>query len=160
MRRALTCPWTYVLSVAYSCMNCTLGRCAHFPSPLLWRDRTDDAGAKACRASCRRSSSRSGTRTRTRSSSPCRPCVPAVPFAVTDGASAQYAVALVFMTGMSTLSDRARSRGPFVAVVFALSALGWLILLVVEHNQRARYFATFLTVIGGISPPPHPSARR
>lgn len=27
--------------------------------------------------------------------------------------------------------------------------IGWLILLIVHHNQKARYFATFLVVIGG-----------
>lgn len=53
------------------------------------------------------------------------------------------------MTGVSAISDRIRSRGPFVALVFAVSSVGWIILLTVTGNQRARYFATFCVVIGG-----------
>lgn len=60
-----------------------------------------------------------------------------------------YAVALVFMTLISTLSDRMKSRGIFVMVVFTISSIGWIILLSVVHNQHARYFATFCVVIGG-----------
>jgi hypothetical protein len=53
------------------------------------------------------------------------------------------------MTGVAAISDRVRSRGPFVALVFAVSSVGWIILMVVVDNQRARYFATFCVVIGG-----------
>ncbi|EJD37819.1 MFS general substrate transporter [Auricularia subglabra TFB-10046 SS5] len=112
VRRAFTCPWTYVMSVAYSCMNCTLGSVSGFLPTIIKSLGHSNADAQLY----------------------------TVP---------PYAVALVFMTGMSAISDRLRSRGIFVAIVFTLSALGWLILLVVETNQRARYFATFLTVIGG-----------
>ncbi|KZV98263.1 MFS general substrate transporter [Exidia glandulosa HHB12029] len=112
VKRALTCPWSYVLSVAYSCMNCTLGSVSGFLPTIIKTMGYSNADAQL--------------------------------FTVPP-----YAVALVFMTLTSTASDKVRSRGPFVALVFSLSALGWLILLVVETNQRARYFATFLTVIGG-----------
>jgi hypothetical protein len=60
-----------------------------------------------------------------------------------------YAVALVFMTSVSAISDRMKSRGPFVILVFTISSVGWIILLTVVGNQHARYFATFCVVIGG-----------
>jgi len=60
-----------------------------------------------------------------------------------------YAVALVWMTLVSALSDRMKSRGIFVALVFAISSVGWIILLTVVTNNHARYFATFCIVIGG-----------
>ncbi|PVF99566.1 MFS general substrate transporter [Serendipita vermifera] len=60
-----------------------------------------------------------------------------------------YAVALVFMTLVAAISDRMRSRGPFVVLVFTISSVGWIILLTVVGNQHARYFATFCVVIGG-----------
>lgn len=60
-----------------------------------------------------------------------------------------YAVALVFMTLVSAISDRMRSRGIFVALVFTISSIGWIILLAVVDNNHARYFATFCIVIGG-----------
>jgi hypothetical protein len=46
-------------------------------------------------------------------------------------------------------SDRTRKRGPFVATVFILSLIGWIILLTVLHNNHARYFGCILIVIGG-----------
>jgi hypothetical protein len=60
-----------------------------------------------------------------------------------------YAVALVFMTFVSAISDRMKSRGPFIILVFTISSVGWIILLTVVRNQHARYFATFCVVIGG-----------
>jgi hypothetical protein len=53
------------------------------------------------------------------------------------------------MTLVATISDRLKSRGIPVIVVFTISSVGWIILLSVVHNQRARYFATFCVVIGG-----------
>ncbi|KAH8799261.1 MFS general substrate transporter [Flagelloscypha sp. PMI_526] len=60
-----------------------------------------------------------------------------------------YAVALVFMTLVASISDRLQSRGIPTASVFAISSIGWIILLTVEKNLHARYFATFCCVIGG-----------
>lgn len=60
-----------------------------------------------------------------------------------------YAVALVFMTSVAAISDRMKVRGPFVASVFTISSIGWIILLTVVQNQHARYFAVFCVVIGG-----------
>lgn len=61
-----------------------------------------------------------------------------------------YAVAFVFMFTIATISDKLSSRGLPVASVFIISSIGWIILLVVESNQHARYFATFCVVIGGV----------
>ncbi|KAH7096798.1 MFS general substrate transporter [Auriculariales sp. MPI-PUGE-AT-0066] len=112
VKRALTCPWTYIMSVSYSCMNCTLGSVSGFLPTIIKTMGYTNAEAQL--------------------------------FTVPP-----YAVALVFMTVTCAISDRVKARGPFVACVFTLSAIGWLILLTVHENQRARYFATFLTVIGG-----------
>ncbi|KAH9820744.1 major facilitator superfamily domain-containing protein [Melampsora americana] len=60
-----------------------------------------------------------------------------------------YAVALVFMISLSTISDKLSSRGFPIVSVFSISSIGWLILLLVETNQHVRYFATFCVVIGG-----------
>jgi len=60
-----------------------------------------------------------------------------------------YAVALVSMLILTSLSDHYRSRGIFVAIVFAISSLGWILLLGVVDNEHLRYFATFCIVIGG-----------
>lgn len=60
-----------------------------------------------------------------------------------------YAVAFVVMVIMTSISDRMQSRGIPTAIVFAISTVGWIILLVVEHNVHAKYFATFCIVIGG-----------
>ena len=59
-----------------------------------------------------------------------------------------YAVAAVFMILTSFLSDRFRCRGLFVSGAMMISCTGWIILLAVVDNQRARYFATFLLVMG------------
>lgn len=60
-----------------------------------------------------------------------------------------YAVAFVVMFIFNRASDRLQSRGIPCALVFLLSFIGWIILLGVHHNNHARYFATFLIVIGG-----------
>lgn len=62
-----------------------------------------------------------------------------------------YACAFVFMILTSFISDRIRCRGLFVGGVLMLSCTGWIILLAVVHNQHARYFATFLVVMGSFS---------
>jgi MFS family permease len=62
-----------------------------------------------------------------------------------------YACAAVFMILTSFLSDRTRCRGLFVSGVMMTSCIGWIILLVVTNNQHARYFATFLLVMGSFA---------
>jgi hypothetical protein len=42
-----------------------------------------------------------------------------------------------------------RLRGPFIAAVFLISMVGWIILLKELHNMRARYFGCICIVIGG-----------
>ncbi|EJF55809.1 MFS general substrate transporter [Dichomitus squalens LYAD-421 SS1] len=59
-----------------------------------------------------------------------------------------YAVAAIFLCLNSYISDRLQSRGPFVAGVSALAAIGYVILLAVPENVHARYFATFCIVSG------------
>ncbi|WWC90918.1 uncharacterized protein L201_005856 [Kwoniella dendrophila CBS 6074] len=60
-----------------------------------------------------------------------------------------YAVGFVVMVIVNHFSDRLHKRGPFIIGVFTTNLVGWLLLLVVTHNNRARYFATFCIVIGG-----------
>lgn len=62
-----------------------------------------------------------------------------------------YAVAFVGTVTISYLSDRMHTRGPFVAVLMVLSAVGFAILIGVPHSNGARYFATFLVVLGAFS---------
>jgi len=62
-----------------------------------------------------------------------------------------YACAFVSMILTSFISDRIRCRGLFVGGVMMLSCTGWIILLAVVDNQHARYFATFLVVMGSFS---------
>lgn len=62
-----------------------------------------------------------------------------------------YAVAFVGTITASALSDRLRTRGPFVVVLMLLSAVGFAILIAVPNSQGARYFATFLVVLGAFS---------
>ncbi|KAH7334497.1 MFS general substrate transporter [Rhizoctonia solani] len=50
--------------------------------------------------------------------------------------------------GVSYASDRMQSRGIFMASASALGALGYLLLLVVQHNQAVRYFSIFLCCTG------------
>jgi hypothetical protein len=42
-----------------------------------------------------------------------------------------------------------RRCGIFVAIVFIINAIGWIILLAVVKNQHARYFACFCITVGG-----------
>jgi MFS family permease len=65
-----------------------------------------------------------------------------------------YACAAVFMVLTSKISDRTRCRGLFVAGVMMVSCTGWIILLTVVDNQHARYFATFLLVMGSFAAVP------
>lgn len=60
-----------------------------------------------------------------------------------------YAVALVVMFILNAMSDHLRSRNIFVAIVFTINSIGWIILLAVVSNQHARYFACFCITIGG-----------
>ena len=62
-----------------------------------------------------------------------------------------YACATVFMILASFLSDRFRCRGLFVAGAMMISCTGWIILLAVVDNQHARYFASFLLVMGSFA---------
>ena len=59
------------------------------------------------------------------------------------------AVALVVMLLLNYASDRMQTRGIFVAIVFIINLVGWIILLAIVHNQHARYFACFCITIGG-----------
>ncbi|RPD61293.1 MFS general substrate transporter [Lentinus tigrinus ALCF2SS1-6] len=59
-----------------------------------------------------------------------------------------YAVAAVFLCLNSYVSDRLQSRGPFVAYVSAVAAIGYVLLLAVPSNNHVRYFATFCIVSG------------
>ncbi|CAE6380343.1 unnamed protein product [Rhizoctonia solani] len=59
-----------------------------------------------------------------------------------------YAVAAVVMMGVSYMSDRTQNRGFFMASASAVGALGYLLLLVVQHNQSVRYFSIFLCCTG------------
>ncbi|GAO48440.1 MFS general substrate transporter [Saitoella complicata NRRL Y-17804] len=62
-----------------------------------------------------------------------------------------YAVATFLTVATSWVSDKSRLRGPFVAGYMALSAIGFGILMGVQHNQHVRYFATFLVVSGAFT---------
>lgn len=62
-----------------------------------------------------------------------------------------YAVAFVGTLASSYLSDRLRKRGIFVVILMLLSAVGFAILIGVPHQNGARYFATFLVVLGAFS---------
>lgn len=62
-----------------------------------------------------------------------------------------YAVAFVGTITASYLSDKMRTRGPFVVLLMVLSAVGFAVLIGVPHSQGARYFATFLIVLGAFS---------
>ncbi|KIM19542.1 hypothetical protein M408DRAFT_334360 [Serendipita vermifera MAFF 305830] len=112
VKRALTDPKAWIISILYSCMNLTLGSVSGFLPTIIKSLGYSNADAQLY----------------------------SVP---------PYAVALVFMTSVAAISDRQKSRGLFVALVFAISSVGWILLLTVVGNQRARYFATFCVVIGG-----------
>ncbi|KAF8678709.1 mfs general substrate transporter [Rhizoctonia solani] len=63
-----------------------------------------------------------------------------------------YACAGVVMLVVAKISDRAKVRGPFVAAVLVLSAIGYTILLAVPTTAtKARYGAIFLAVSGTYS---------
>ncbi|KAJ9097419.1 hypothetical protein QFC19_006789 [Naganishia cerealis] len=60
-----------------------------------------------------------------------------------------YAVALVVMVGLSTISDRLRTRGIPAASVFIIGIVGWVILFTVHTDLHARYFACICIVTAG-----------
>ena len=70
------------------------------------------------------------------------------------GSGTEDAVALVVMMLLTSVSDRTRRRGIFVAIVFIINAIGWIILLAVVNNQHARYFACFCITVGGYAAVP------
>ncbi|KAG9123955.1 hypothetical protein FRC07_013379 [Ceratobasidium sp. 392] len=59
-----------------------------------------------------------------------------------------YAVAAIFMTIVSYISDRMQSRGLFMFASSSIGGIGYLLLLVIPSNQGARYFAIFLCCAG------------
>ncbi|CAE6474490.1 unnamed protein product, partial [Rhizoctonia solani] len=59
-----------------------------------------------------------------------------------------YAVAAVVMTIVSYISDRTQNRGLFMASASTIGGLGYLLLLVIQHNQSVRYFSIFLCCTG------------
>ena len=59
-----------------------------------------------------------------------------------------YAVAAVVMYTCAYISDRIQSRGLFIIGANATCGIGYVLLLAVENNIHARYFATFL-IAGG-----------
>ncbi len=69
-----------------------------------------------------------------------------------------YAVALVFMVGLSTFSDRKSTRGLPVASVFIIGIVGWVLLLAVSpvhatHGElHVRYFGCICVVVSLSSP--------
>ncbi|EJD52982.1 MFS general substrate transporter [Auricularia subglabra TFB-10046 SS5] len=59
-----------------------------------------------------------------------------------------YACAAIVLCSLSYLSDRLQSRGLVMASSTMLSGIGYLILLVVQTNIHARYFAVFCVTSG------------
>ncbi|EJC98224.1 MFS general substrate transporter [Fomitiporia mediterranea MF3/22] len=59
-----------------------------------------------------------------------------------------YAVAVVLLILMCYVSDRTQHRGLFLSAASALSAIGFLILLIVRTDKRVRYFAVFCITAG------------
>ncbi|KIY66474.1 MFS general substrate transporter [Cylindrobasidium torrendii FP15055 ss-10] len=59
-----------------------------------------------------------------------------------------YAVAAVVMSMVSYVTDRLQTRGLFMAGSSCIGAIGYIILLTVEDNNGARYFATFCLTTG------------
>lgn len=112
VKRALTDPKAWIVSVMYSAMNLTLGSVSGFLPTIIKGLGYTNADAQL--------------------------------FTVPP-----YAVAFVTMYLLSSASDRTRKRGPFVATVFILSLVGWIILLTVHKNLHARYLGFILIVIGG-----------
>ncbi|KAJ9103229.1 hypothetical protein QFC21_002652 [Naganishia friedmannii] len=60
-----------------------------------------------------------------------------------------YAVALVVMVLLSTISDRLRTRGIPAGSVFIIGIVGWALLLEVHHDLHVRYFACICIVTAG-----------
>lgn len=65
-----------------------------------------------------------------------------------------YAVAFVVTISACFLSDRLRTRGPFVVLLMLLSAAGFAVLLREHQDNGVRYFATFLVVMGAFATGP------
>ncbi|EJD52976.1 MFS general substrate transporter [Auricularia subglabra TFB-10046 SS5] len=59
-----------------------------------------------------------------------------------------YAVAALVMISASYISDRIQSRGLIMACMTFIGGIGYLILLTVNHNIHAQYFATFCVTSG------------
>ncbi|KAG8778846.1 hypothetical protein FRC12_024775 [Ceratobasidium sp. 428] len=59
-----------------------------------------------------------------------------------------YALAAIFMTIISYISDRIQSRGLFMFASSGIGGIGYLLLLVIPSHQGARYFAIFLCCAG------------
>jgi hypothetical protein len=59
-----------------------------------------------------------------------------------------YAVCAVVLCLTSYASDRLQSRGVCVSLSAALGGIGYLLLLVIPHNNHVRYFATFCITSG------------
>ncbi|KAL5499292.1 hypothetical protein ACEPAH_1810 [Sanghuangporus vaninii] len=59
-----------------------------------------------------------------------------------------YAVAAILLMLTSYISDRIQNRGLLMAVANAVSAIGYMILLLVPTNVHARYFAVFCITAG------------
>lgn len=136
VKRALTDWKAYVVSIMYSAMNLTLGSVTGFLPTII----------KGCVYRCALHLAQA--------------LIVAYTFCGiyrlghTDAAAQlftvpPYAVAFVTMYLISYFSDRMKLRGPFVAGVFTISIVGWLILLLELTNERVRYFACICIVIGG-----------
>lgn len=59
-----------------------------------------------------------------------------------------YAVAAVYLCLSSYVSDRLQSRGTFVAAAGIVGGIGYVLLLAVQDNVHARYFAVFCITSG------------
>ncbi|KAK2461227.1 hypothetical protein APHAL10511_006754 [Amanita phalloides] len=59
-----------------------------------------------------------------------------------------YAVSAVVLIIFSFFSDRLQTRGIPIAIACSISAIGYLLLLVIPHNIHVRYFAIFCITSG------------
>ncbi|KAF5310733.1 hypothetical protein D9619_007895 [Psilocybe cf. subviscida] len=59
-----------------------------------------------------------------------------------------YVVSAIVMVSFSFSSDRVQNRGLFMVVSSAIGGIGYLLLILVPHNNHARYFATFCITSG------------
>ncbi|CAK7917069.1 high-affinity nicotinic acid transporter [[Candida] anglica] len=57
-----------------------------------------------------------------------------------------YAVAIISIIGISRASDYLKLRGPFIAAVDLIAAIGYII-LIASSNNAVKYFATYLIAI-------------